>query len=41
LGSAAQLHKQWAVTLAIKQFKIEPARQNRIAVSKISNREDD
>jgi hypothetical protein len=30
-----------AIAAAIKQFEIEPARQTRVVVSKISNRDDD
>jgi hypothetical protein len=30
-----------AIAAAIKQFEIEPARQNRITVTKLSNRDDD
>ena len=33
--------KKEALTKAIKQFQIEPARQNRITVTKISSRADD
>ena len=41
LGTVVANTEKDAVAVAIKQFQIEPARQNRIAVSKISNRSDD
>ena len=41
LGTVVANTEREAISVAIKQFEIEPARQNRIAVSKISNRDDD
>jgi hypothetical protein len=41
LGTVAAKTEKEAIAAAIKQFVIEPARQNRLAVSKISNRDDD
>ena len=41
LGTVAAETEKEAIAVAIKQFEIEPARQNRITVGKISNRDDD
>ena len=41
LGTVVAKTEKEAIAVAIKQFEIEPAHQNRIAVSKISNRDDD
>jgi len=41
LGTVAAKTEKEAIAVAIKQFEIEPARQNRITVSKISNQDDD
>ena len=41
LGTVTAKTETEAIAVAIKQFEIEPARQNRVAVSKISNRDDD
>ena len=41
LGTVVANTEKQAIAAAIKRFEIEPARQNRIAVSKISNRDDD
>jgi hypothetical protein len=41
LGTVVAKTEKEAIAVAIKQFEIEPARQNRVAVSKISNRDDD
>jgi hypothetical protein len=38
LGTVTANTEKEAVTVAIKQFQIKPARQNRITVAKISNR---
>ena len=41
LGTVEAPNEKEANKAAIKRFEIEPARQNRIAVSKISNKDDD
>jgi hypothetical protein len=41
LGTVTAKTEKEAIAGAIKQFEIEPARPNRVAVSKISNRDDD
>ena len=41
LGTVVANTGKEAIAVAIKQFEIEPARQNRVAVGKISNRDDD
>jgi hypothetical protein len=41
LGTVAAKTEKEAIAAAIKQFEMEPARQNRVAVGKISNRDDD
>ena len=41
LGVVAAPNEQEALAKAIKQFEIEPARQNRITATKISDRNDD
>ena len=38
LGTVTANTEKEAIAAAIKRFEIEPARQNRIAVSKISNK---
>ena len=41
LGTVTANTEKEAIAAAIKRFEIEPARQNRVAVSKISNKNDD
>jgi hypothetical protein len=41
LGTVTANSEKEAIAAAIKRFEIEPARQNHIAVSKISNKTDD
>jgi hypothetical protein len=41
LGTVTVATEKEAVAAAIKRFDIEPARQNRVAVAKISNRDDE
>ena len=41
LGSVTAPTEKQAIAEAIKLFRIEPARQNRIVVSKISERDDE
>ena len=41
LGTVIAKTEKEAIAVAIERFEIEPARQNRVAVSKISNRDDD
>jgi hypothetical protein len=41
VGVVSAPNEKEALAKAIKQFDIEPARQNRITVTKISNRDDD
>jgi hypothetical protein len=41
LGTVEAAKEKQAVEAAIKQFDIEPARRNRITVTKISERDDD
>ncbi len=41
LGTVVPPNEKEAVAVAIKQFEIEPSRQNRVTVTKISNRRDD
>jgi len=40
LGTVEAANEKQAIDAAVKQFNIEPARQNRIVVSKISSRDD-
>jgi hypothetical protein len=41
LGTVEATTEKQAIEAAVKQFEIEPARRNRITVTKISNRDDD
>ena len=41
LGTIVAANEKEAIAAAIKQFAIDPARQNRITVTKISDRNDD
>ena len=41
LGVVSAPNEKEALAKAIARFEIEPARQNRITVTKISNRDDD
>jgi hypothetical protein len=41
LGVVTAPNEKEALAKAIKQFEVEPARQNRITVTKISDRNDD
>jgi hypothetical protein len=41
LGTVEAATEKQAIEAAIKQFEIEPARRNRITVTKISERDDD
>jgi hypothetical protein len=41
VGVVVAPNEKEALAKAIKQFEIEPARQNRITVTKISDRNDD
>jgi hypothetical protein len=41
IGVVSAPNEKEALAKAIKQFEIEPARRNRIMVTKISNRDDD
>ncbi len=40
LGTVVAANEKEAIAAAIKQFEIEPARRNRITVTKISSRDD-
>jgi hypothetical protein len=40
-GSVVAANEKDAVKAAMKKFRIEPARRNRITVTKISDRDDD
>ena len=40
LGTVVANTEKEAIAVAIKQFKIEPAHQNRVAVTKISDKND-
>ena len=41
LGTVTAATEKEAIAVAVKRFEIEPARQNRVAVSKITNKNDD
>ena len=41
IGVVSAPNEKEALVKAIKRFEIEPARQNRVVVTKISNRDDD